>query len=336
MPDGLLDASTTGGIPLTDTASTAENTSTIAAAQKSEDARDNGSASSVGIDSSKSVASSDSELDYYEKWKHHKVKKYIRICKEFIVHIDVDGKLDWETDTEDPEPSDEIEKQEQALNSVYCDIVVNEAASLAGYSEDHKERYLTILGEAYVHWIKRDAPTAKRLVSAAKLYYRERSAETSRRWYLQTTIRVASLMFLAGILAWIGKDSVISFIGDKVFHFCLAATAGSVGALFSVIARSGKLQFKASAGKDLHELEAASRVCTGAISGVIVYLALSSELILGALIKNVHRAEVSLLAAIAGGAAERLATSIISKFDDTKTEEHSRAQSEEESKQNEA
>lgn len=253
--------------------------------------------------------------NYYDKWKRHDVGTLIRICNEYIVHIDKAGKLDWEVDAPVRQHSPE---DQSALNAVYCDIVVNEAFSLTGYSNDHRERYLTILGEAYVHWIDGDHVTARRLVTAAKVYYRERSEETSRRWYLNSATRVSSLFLIAGTLAWVGRTSVIAFIGAEAFQLGTAAVAGACGALFSVIARSGKLNFKASAGRDLHELEAASRICTGAISGVVVHLAFTSELILGALLKNTHRAEIALLASIAAGAAERLGSSIISKFDESK------------------
>ena len=277
------------------------------------------------------AAAEHSTAKYYEKWAHHKVGTYIRISDDYIVHIGIDGKLDWEVDIPASKVVASPPQIEKELNAVYCEIVVCEASSLVGYAEDHRHQYLTMLGEAYVHWIEGDPVTAKILVVAAKRYYRERSEETSRRWYLHSATRIVSLFLAAGVLAWIGKDSVISLIGSGLFHFWLAAVAGAVGALFSVIARSGKLNFQAGAGKDLHELEAASRVCAGAISGVIVYLALSSELILGALLKNSHRAEIALLASIAAGAGERLATSIISKFDESKVVEPSAAQTEEES-----
>lgn len=255
---------------------------------------------------------------YYDRWKHHEVGVRIRICEEYIVHIDVRGKLDWEV-IDKPEPHI-TEAQAVELNSAYCDIVVNEKRSLEGYTPEQREHYLTILGEAYVHWIERDVSTVKRLVQAAKKYYQERSEETSRRWYLNATIRVFGLCLLAGLLAWITQDAVIRMIGSHAFKIGLSAVAGTIGALFSVIARSGKLKFNASAGRNLHELEAASRIAAGAISGVIIYLALSSEIILGALLKNSHRTEIALLASIAAGAGERLATSIISKFDESKLE----------------
>jgi hypothetical protein len=260
-------------------------------------------------------AAAPNAASYYERWKHHDVGTLIRICDDYIVYIDKKGKLDWEINMSVDELSD---TDKNALTAVYCDIVVHESASLDGYSPEHKERYLTILGEAYVHWITQDPVTARRLVTAAQQYYRERSEETSRSWYLNCATRVSCMFLIAGALAWVGKAGVIAFIGITGFKLGIAAVAGSSGALFSVIARTGKLNFKASAGRGLHELEAASRICTGAISGVVVYLAFTSELILGELLKNVHRTEIALLASIAAGAAERLTSSIISRFDESK------------------
>jgi hypothetical protein len=58
----------------------------------------------------------------------------------------------------------------------------------------------------------------------------------------------------------------------------VAAAAGSCGALLSVIWRSGQLKFDSSAGEILHYLEGASRILAGALSGVLVALAVKSRI----------------------------------------------------------
>ncbi len=253
------------------------------------------------------------KVDIYRKWAHHKIGTRIRISEKFIVHIDTDGKLDWEIDDDDVE---QTPAEKQALRDAYSEIVVCESVALTGYSAEHQRQFLTILGEAYVHWIEGDPATVKKLVKEARKYIRERSEETSRRWYLTASMDSAGYFLFAGIVAWLTKDVVIGHVGQKVFYVGLAACSGAVGALFSVIVRSGKIKFKASAGWNLHVLEASSRITAGAISGVIAYLALTSDLLLGTLLNNPHRMELALLASLAAGAGERLATSIISRFEE--------------------
>lgn len=258
------------------------------------------------------------DSDYYKQWGHHEIGVRIRICKQFIVHIDKDGKLDWENcDAHEAEFYTLPEETRKKLNSALSDIVVCEANSLVGYAEDHKVHFLTVLGEAYVHWLERDADAAVRLVKFATKYHRERSEEMSRNWYLTTSMVIAGFCLFFGVIVWFSKAVFIEHAGTTAFHAALSASFGAVGALLSVIARSGKLKFRASSGQDLHFLEATSRICAGAISGVIAYLALKSGLILGTFATNPHRGELFLLASLAAGSGERLATSIISKFDDS-------------------
>jgi hypothetical protein len=85
----------------------------------------------------------------------------------------------------------------------------------------------------------------------------------------------------------------------------------------SVIFRSGKLQFDSCAGWKLHYLEGASRIWAGILSGVIVALAIQTEVFLAIFNHGDHKSAVTMLAALAAGSSERLAGSIISKFEST-------------------
>lgn len=107
----------------------------------------------------------------------------------------------------------------------------------------------------------------------------------------------------------------MEIVGEVAFWLLLSACAGAIGALFSVITRSGHLSVDASAGKDLHKLEARSRIVAGALSGAIVSLAIMTEMILAPLSKGGRMHVVVVLGALAAGAGERLASSIISKLD---------------------
>jgi hypothetical protein len=78
-----------------------------------------------------------------------------------------------------------------------------------------------------------------------------------------------------------------------------------------VIGRTGKQHFDCSAGKRLHYLEAASRIWAGAISGVLVSLAVHAEIFLTAITHNGNMQAIMMLAALSSGISERLAVSII-------------------------
>jgi hypothetical protein len=117
---------------------------------------------------------------------------------------------------------------------------------------------------------------------------------------------------VAGGCLWWWRDPLLERLGDSGFWLLLAAVAGTLGALLSVIGRTGKLEFDCSAGRALHYLEGASRIWAGALSGVIAGAAVGTEMILAPLSRGDRSHAVMLLAALAAGTGERLATSIIS------------------------
>jgi hypothetical protein len=102
-------------------------------------------------------------------------------------------------------------------------------------------------------------------------------------------------------------------LGDGAFWLLLSSVGGAIGALLSVIQRTGKFTFDCSAGRALHCLEATSRIWAGAISGVLAGLAVRSEVILAVLAHGGRAPAIMMLAAFAAGAGERLATSIIAE-----------------------
>lgn len=250
-------------------------------------------------------------------WAHHDIGFLVRVTEHFIVHIDKKGQIDWETTPEyDKELKLHSEDLRAQLSELSGDISVCEASMVQGYSADIRHHYLKLLGEARAHVILAETGPAKKMIRAARKYYRERSEEMSRDWYVSTGIISASLYMSLGVFVWLVRASMVTILGTTGFMTLLAACSGAVGAMFSIIARSGKLNFKASAGRRIHRLEASSRVTIGAISGVVIYLALKSGLVLGALVQGEKPAALLLLASLAAGAVERVATSIISKFDE--------------------
>lgn len=234
------------------------------------------------------------------------------------MHIDTNGRLDWETTPDfDKEIAARSDDQSHLLGIVKGEICLAEAAPLQGYSNEIKHHFVKLLGEALVHWIEGEVETSRKMVQGALGYLRERNEETSRRWYLSAGINSASLFCIAGIMAWLYRNEVITILGRNGFMLLLAACCGAVGAMLSIIVRSGNLKFSASAGRGLHYLEASSRVSAGAISGVIVFLAIKSELLLSPFFHGQGNPMLLFLAPLAAGAGERMATSIISKFDET-------------------
>jgi len=254
--------------------------------------------------------------DYPEVWHHHDIGTLIRATKDFLVHVDRNGHIDWETTQEYDQsvkgsPGYSPTKSSAILN----DCAVLETSPCPGFSIEVTTQFKRLLGEAIVNSFELDYAAAQRMLAMARQFHRNRSMEISRKWYLMASFMAVIPAILAGGVLWLWRGFWTSYIGETAFWLMLSACAGAIGALFSVITRSGHLGVDASAGEDLHKLEARSRIAAGAFSGLVVSLAIMTEMILSPLTKGGRIHVVVALGALAAGAGERLASSIISKLD---------------------
>lgn len=249
--------------------------------------------------------------DYADKWKHVQLSYLITSEEDFIVGLDKDGDIDWETT---PEYDKKGHKDARQHNAILNDAALLEATPCDGVRADKIKHFKRLIGEAIVRSLSDDYSSAEKMLSEAKTYISSRNFETSRLWYLSASALSTVPFVLLGCVLWFCRTKAVDVLGTAVFWFALSAVAGSLGALLSVTTRAGELRFDSSAGRALHFLEAASRIGTGALSGAIVALAVHTEVILAPLSRGDKMTAVMMLAAFAGGSAERLATSIISKF----------------------
>lgn len=255
--------------------------------------------------------------DYAAQWSHHKVGTLVISTANFIVHIDDQGDLEWETtpkydsDIQNKKTYDRIQH-----NAILNDATILEVAPQEGLNSETKKHYLRLIGEALARCLDTDYEGAKRMHSEARLFYKSRSDETSKKWYLIASLRASSVFLVMGIFAWVERSFLRDWLGHTAFWLLLAMCMGAIGALFSIISRTEQIKCDSSAGKELHNLEAALRIISGATGGLLAGLAFKSEIILAPLIQGDHKNIVFLLAALAAGTGERLTKSIISKFDD--------------------
>lgn len=257
--------------------------------------------------------------DYSDYWRDQIGDDFdsiylIRSDKEFIVYLDEDHDIDWLTT---PQYDQHGAKDQPQHNAIYSEGVALQCAPCHGLSNEIKKQYKRLIGEALSFNFDDDYDTARRMLEEARAYIRARSKEISRYWYLSASSVMAAVMIVIGALIWIFRDPISACLTADFIWLCLAAVAGSCGAWLSVIGRSGQLKFDCSAGETLHYLEGASRIWAGALSGVLVALAVKSGFVLAPLSRNGDSIIVVMLAAFAAGAGERLATSIISTFDST-------------------
>ena len=250
--------------------------------------------------------------DYREKWGHISYKYPILIDCDFIVFIDHENDLDWETsrDWDARGPKDRTKH-----NVILNEAALLEATPCDGLSSQIQLRYKRLIGEAIARSLHHDYVGARQMLVQSAKYYKDRSKELSRKWYLTSSITASAICMFIAIVLWLLRKIIFVWLGMDATWLLLSGAAGASGALLSVIGRSGKLHFDSSAGKDLHYLEGASRILAGGLSGFLAGLAVRSGVLLAALSRGGRQDGVMLLAAFAAGAGERLATSIISKVD---------------------
>ncbi|MCA8277343.1 hypothetical protein LGN17_33175 [Burkholderia sp. AU30280] len=267
-------------------------------------------------------ANTEADGGYGDKWKDLDQHIIIRRARDYCVCLKKDLRIDWQTseefDKEEESGEPEVRKKRSAL---LAEITVEELKPADGFSESVLIRQRTLLGEATVLCLEGDFDGAEKTIASARAVFQSRSDEMSRQWYLQASA-VALLPFIVVCAVfWLKRHCIEELLGSTAYWLLFAACGGALGALFSVIIRSGDMHFELGASKSLHHLEGASRIVAGAISGLVVAMAVRSDLVFGAFARGEHMSLVSMLAAIAGGTGERLAKSIISRFDEKPQEE---------------
>lgn len=259
--------------------------------------------------------------DYAERWTHIERRVLIRATKDFIVFIDPQNDLDWETsqayDAEQEQAPDYKAAEE---NSILNDAAELETSPCSEIADGVRDQFKRLIGEALVCCLSRDYAAAGRMIGVARRYIDARSRETSRYWYLTASFLTTAPFVVVGFILWLARDYFMEVLTPAGLWAGIAATLGAVGALFSVIVRSGNLSVDCSAGRSLHNLEAGSRICAGAIAGFLAGIAVKSGFILAPLIQSGHLYDFTLMAALAAGSGERLAGSIISSLESPENE----------------
>ena len=248
--------------------------------------------------------------DYAEKWKHIKnCKHLIHAAEHYCVFIDTVGDLDWETTREYDK---QFNKTPAKHNAVLNLAALLESTPCNGLTEQVQLQFKRLIGEGVARSFGQDYQSAISMLNAAKSYVVARGEETSRLWYLSASFATTSPFVFVGAGVWVWRAAFSQAFGISALWMTLAAVSGAMGALLSVITRTGKLKLDCSSGRKLHYLEGGSRICAGALSGIAVGFSIISGFFLSPLTYGGNTRSVIMLAAFAAGSVERLATSIIS------------------------
>ena len=249
------------------------------------------------------------------KWGELDLRHLVIDTEYYIVFVDSKLELDWITSKEfDDKGHSDLEKHNNVLNK----IALLECKPNDSLPEKITLDFKRLLGEALARSLSSDYETANNLLNNADTYIRERGEELSRQWYLLTAGKTSLAVLIAGLVAWLFRDSIVLIVGKQFFIYGITMVSGALGALLSIIMRMGKENLNCHAGKNLHELESRYRIFAGMLSALLAALAISNGIIFPILSKSSSAGISLVFVGFLGGMSERFAPSILSKLDDKK------------------
>jgi hypothetical protein len=164
----------------------------------------------------------------------------------FIVFIDDDCDLDWKWHGPFPDNSQ--------IGKVWNDIAFEEIW-LKNWPVDLKVSAKRALGEALARMMDGESENSQLALKAAKRFVSLKGKEVSRYWTLQACSFGAAIAVLWGALSIVFQTPIRDIIGTTPWRLEVAAAAGAVGALLSVILRLGRVDLDARAERRLHFAE---------------------------------------------------------------------------------
>ncbi|WP_354686360.1 hypothetical protein [Cupriavidus necator] len=250
---------------------------------------------------------------YEEIWGGHRgnCKRIIRITADYIVLVDRNKNIDWET-TKSYDDSRSLEDKKNVEKTLsQCSIAEHKPTS--GLSEASVLSFKTIVGEAIVNCLENNCEGATEILVQADEFRLDRVVEKSREWYLSFTVALTAILISIALILNRGN---LALCEDIVRSIDIGSWA-IAGACLSIILRSGRLQHASYAGKYLHFIESGCRLVGGFISGQIVYLGVKSGIIFSSLVVEGNSQYIIPLLALLAGASERFAPSIITRIEDS-------------------
>jgi hypothetical protein len=246
------------------------------------------------------------------EWSQLEVHYLILQTEGFIVFLDPALDVDWKTTPEydAAAPKDLSQRNE----------ILNRAASLECVPNDHHKKnvrlnFKRMLGEGVARSLDSDYDSANGILDQAQAYIGDRNVETARVWQLSTGCGLGIVVAFGAVLLWMCRVPLIGAWGESAYFLLLAAAAGCLGAVLSMIFRMGDSFPTSEAPKTLHMLEAASRVFAGSISGILIAGSVEIGLILPVFERTGELHGAMLVAAMASGASERWAPSLIARLE---------------------
>ena len=232
-------------------------------------------------------------LEEFKDIKPDNVTLLIRHSSDnYIVFIDGDSEVDYETTDayDEAHPSHEVR-----LSTIYNRIEDLEYRPAVQYlSAKNQKALVRLLGNALAAELDMAQSEADKTIQMAEQFLKQRTIEISRRWLLLSAFGAAAISL--ALWHWLVPK-------DFLFFGCL-------GAFFSILCKTGKLDYDCEAGVFLNILEVISRFFAAMISAYLAGKLFEADLLFTAL-REIKTVSVLPLIYFAAGFSERLIPSIV-------------------------
>ena len=232
-------------------------------------------------------------LEEFKDIKPDNVTLLIRHSSDnYIVFIDGDSEVDYETTDayDEAHPSHEVR-----LSTIYNRIEDLEYRPAVQYlSAKNQKALVRLLGNALAAELDMAQSEADKTIQMAEQFLKQRTIEISRRWLLLSAFGAAAISL--ALWHWLMPK-------DFLFFGCL-------GAFFSILCKTGKLDYDCEAGMFLNILEVISRFFAAMISAYLAGKLFEADLLFTAL-REIKTVSVLPLIYFAAGFSERLIPSIV-------------------------
>jgi hypothetical protein len=249
-----------------------------------------------------------------------KIKKIIMADHDYIVFLDDKDQLEWSV-------THKYASVKKDFSELFGEVVsrVTELEGLAETfitSDKQKRESKILLGATVVLMLEKEKnDLIHQALQKAEQYIKDRMTERARTWFLVSSSGVTLLAVIGMLIVGLLRSGVIDRFGTTGYDVLLGTGMGAIGALISIIVRTNKLPVSMSAGRLIACLEAAARVVVGMLGGLLIALAIKSEIFFSVLNTASNPLAVLLTVCTVAGASERIVPSLVKKVEGMTEEE---------------
>lgn len=243
----------------------------------------------------------------YDDIEPENVKYLIRNSEDnYIVFLDADGELDWET-TDNCDAT-----KEKLFSDTLSELcVLQQDACVLQMDKEMSMQYNRLLGGVLVAALDKNEVSARKLLKKVKIYLQSREYEITRKWFVENCLICLSAATFAFLLLR-NQSCCFSKDGIRCLYF------GIVGGVWSVLQQNGKQKNTCSAGRWMVFLEVISRLIISSASAFIIWKAYQAGVVFANFSSGIGKEAFETCLYIVAGFSERLAPSLIERFEDTK------------------